>query len=196
MTYTPQRNTVGKVPDRKTEENAAIHQVWQYPPNSNPVQSSGYLVSTTPLIIKFSSRMEHRQYGFQCRYSRGGMKIGRNSSTIVDDGTGSIFVDRGRNKGGVSRQGFIHTIIHNFPYQMMQSIGSRRSNVHSGSFPDGIQSTQDGDLSGIVRSVFSAPSYLLYSILLLGIFGGTLGLCLFGNCVAGGFGFFFNGRSQ
>ena len=58
-----------------------------------------------------------------------------NPTSVVGDGDGlAITVQGDANVAGVSIDGFIHSVVDDFPNQMMETVFPGASNVHTGAF--------------------------------------------------------------
>ena len=77
----------------------------------------------------------------------------RNSPAVVDDSDGIVRIDRDDDRITEPRQCFIHGIIYDLIYQMVQTSGRSGSYIHTGSLADRLQPFQNLNL---IRSVFYA----------------------------------------
>ena len=106
-----------------------------YNGRTNAMKSTACLISR---VVKFTACMEGGKYKTLCRYPFR-MHIYRNSSSIISDRTGAVFL--------------IYRIVHDLIDQVVQAFSGYASDVHSRTFPNSFQSFQDRNTTRVV-SVF------------------------------------------
>ena len=95
------------------------------------MQTSGYFVSSA---TKFSTSMQYSKNNFQSRYSGLVVHSNRNTTTIIFNCDGIILLNCNFNAVAITSQSFVHSIIYNLVYQMMQTSCRCTSDVHTRSF--------------------------------------------------------------
>ena len=114
------------------------------------MQSSGYLISST---AEFSACMQHSKYDLHGRKPRLFVDSDRDTTAIIHNCDGVPRIDRHKDIVAISGQCFIHCVIYNLIYQMMQSPRRGTADIHTGSFSYCLQTFQYLDL---VCTVFCA----------------------------------------
>ena len=112
------------------------------------VQTTGYLVSPT---AKLTAGMQNRKYDFYCRDTCFVIDAYRNSSSVINNGDGIVFIDGYINGITESCQCFIHRIVYDLIYQMMQSSAGCGTNIHSRTLSYSFQTFQ---YLNLIRAVF------------------------------------------
>ena len=120
-----------------------------YNGRTNAMKSTACLISR---VVKFTACMEGGKYKTLCRYPFR-MHIYRNSSSIISDRTGAVFLQCYFNFRTVTGQMFIYRIVHDLIDQVVQTFSGYASDVHSRTFPNSFQSFQDRNTTRVV-SVF------------------------------------------
>ena len=120
-----------------------------YNGRTNAMKSTACLISR---VVKFTACMEGGKYKTLCRYPFR-MHIYRNSSSIISDRTGAVFLQCYFNFRTVTGQMFIYRIVHDLIDQVVQAFSGYASDVHSRTFPNSFQSFQDRNTTRVV-SVF------------------------------------------
>ena len=111
------------------------------------MQSTRNLVT---LSVKFSTSMKLCHH-----YLNGGdllfrVDIHGDSTSIITDLNTFIHQDRHIHTTAITRQCFINAIIHDFKNKVVNPLNPRVSNIHGGSFPDGLKPFQDTNIFSIV----------------------------------------------
>ena len=109
-------------------------------------------------VIKFTTRMKCRKYQTFCGHSFF-MHIYRDSTSVIRYCTGAVFFQYHVNLAAISRQMFIHCIIHDLIDQMIQSFSGYTSDIHTRSFTNRFQSFQNRYTPSIVCFLFCHGYY-------------------------------------
>ncbi len=96
--------------------------------------------------------MEHGHHHFQGRYLFGGVNIHRDAPSIIDDFDYVVFQDLDGEMSGIVCHEFVHAVIHHFVDHLMESGVVLRSDVHTGTFADGLETFQNLDFGAAVLS--------------------------------------------
>ena len=129
--------------------NVKIGRQGVYNRRSNAVKTAACLVCR---IVEFASSVKRGKYKTLCGYAFC-MHINRDSSSVILYGTGAVLLQGYFYIGAVTSQMLIYRIVHNLINQMVQTLPGYTSDVHSRTFPDSLQSFQDGNTPRVV-SVF------------------------------------------
>ncbi len=119
------------------------------------VQTAGYLVSST---AEFTARMQDGKYNFYGRDSLFLINLNRNTTAVINNSNGIVFIDGDIDYRTVSCKCFIHCIINYLIYKMMKSACRSTSDVHTGTFPYCFQSFQ---YLNLICAVFLAHVFLI-----------------------------------
>ena len=111
------------------------------------MESSGDLVA---VLVELTSRMEVRETHLESGLALLMVDLGGDTPSVVCDGDGSVLVDCDVHLCGEAGHDLVNTVVHNLVYHMMESAGIRRSDVHTGSFPDGFEALQRDDAVCVV----------------------------------------------
>ena len=85
---------------------------------AHAMQTAGYLVSSA---AELAARMQDGQADLDSRTPNLGMNADRKAASVVLNGAGAVFMQRNDDFGAEARQCFIHRVIDDFVYQMMQT---------------------------------------------------------------------------
>ena len=99
------------------------------------MQTARHLVGT---LVELTSGMQDRQHDLQSRFAFFLMNIYRNTTTIVSNRNGIILIDHHINIRTKSGQCFIYRVVNDFIYKMMQTLLTGITDVHGGSFANGL----------------------------------------------------------
>ena len=105
--------------------------------------------------------MKCGKYKSLCRYSLF-MHIYRDSSSVVCNCTGSVFLQNHMDQTAVSRQMFIHRIIYDLIDQMVKTSGRNTSDIHSRTLTDRLQTLQNRDTPCIIGFFLCHICYLSF----------------------------------
>ena len=115
--------------------------------NANAVQSAGNFVGG---VIELSAGMQLRENNFGRRLAFFRHDFCGNTATVIDDSYGIIDMNDNVNFGTESRKSFVNRVVDDFVNEVVQSIDSRRTDVHGGPLANRLQSLQNFD---VFRSV-------------------------------------------
>lgn len=96
--------------------------------------------------------MEDGEDCLESRSSRLLVLIDRDTTAIIIDSDGVVTMEDGRDGTTVTSECFIDTIIDDLLDHMVESFDIRRSDIHSWSLADWLESLEDFDRGGIVCS--------------------------------------------
>ena len=105
-------------------------------------------------LVKFSSCMKFCKCYFYCRNFLGWMHINRNSSSVIFNSHGTIFIDSNLYFFTITGKCFINRIVNNFINKMMQTLFSGASYVHAWSFPNSFKTLQNLNLFSCILCFF------------------------------------------
>ena len=137
---------------------------------TNPVQTAGNLVSAA---AEFSSCVQDGKDNGDSRDAQFWLDADRNSSTVILDADDVARQQVHQNLGTMTCKDLVDCIVHNLIHQMMQTLWSGGTDVHTGTLAHRVQSLQDLNITGIIllchlqvffRCVFqnvSPPSILM-----------------------------------
>ena len=103
------------------------------------VKTAGYLVSAA---AELTARMELCMNNFNRRLMLCRMHIHRHSTTVIAYRDGIIFINGQLDVFTESGQCLVHTVIHDFVYEMMQTLRSGTADVHTRSDTNRFQSVK------------------------------------------------------
>ncbi|WP_281536255.1 hypothetical protein [Cryobacterium breve] len=78
------------------------------------------------------------------------MDVDGDASSVVGDAHGSVGEDLDADRVAVSGEGLVHRVVHNLVDQVVQTSGTGRPDVHTGTLPNGFKSLEDLDIVGAV----------------------------------------------
>ena len=128
---------VGDHPPRQRVDDRAAH----------AVQATGNLVSA---VAELATRMQHGEHQGQAGDSLGGVDGHRDAAAVVGHPAPTAVQQFDGDVIAVAGQGFVHRVVDDLVDQMMQAAFAGRSDVHSGTHPDGLETFQHLDLGGAV----------------------------------------------
>ena len=108
--------------------------------------------------------MQHRKDNFHRRSSGLFVDSHGNTTTVIHNRNGIIFIDGDINLRTKTGQCFIHGIVHYLIHQMMQSAGRNAADIHTRTLSYRFQTFQNLNL---ICSVFVCHGFLLYQYFLL-----------------------------
>ena len=116
---------------------------------THTVQAAACLIGR---IVKFTAGMqsgEYKTFGAHAFF----MHPYRNTSPVIIHRSRAVGFQRDLNSVAVTCQMLIHRIIHDFIYQMIQSLGRNTADVHTRSFPYRFQSLQYSYTGSVIITV-------------------------------------------
>ncbi|MCY1221926.1 hypothetical protein D9M72_339990 [compost metagenome] len=84
----------------------------------------------------------------------GGVHVHGDAAAVVHHFDAAVGLQNNFNVGAVPGQGFIHGVVHHFVHEVVETAGSRGTDVHAGAFPDSFESFKDGDVARTVSLAF------------------------------------------
>ena len=126
------------------------------------MKPAGNLISAA---AEFSSGMKNRKDNLNSRFFCLMIHSHRNSSAVINDRNRIILINLYFNFCTIPCQSLVDRIVHNFINKMMETSGRRRSDIHTRSFSDSLQTFQNLNL---VSSIFICYccQFLVHSVLL------------------------------
>ena len=112
------------------------------------VQTTGYLVSPT---AEFTAGMQDRKYDLYRRNTCFVVDTYGNSTSIINNGDGIVFIDGYVNGITESCQCLIYRIVYDLVYQMVQSSAGCGTNIHSRTLSYSFQTFQ---YLNLIRAIF------------------------------------------
>src|SRR5689334_18698809 len=103
---------------------------------TDAVQSPGIFVGSLP---EFTAGVKVRQDQLDCRHLPFRMNIDRDTASVVTHGYGTVDVHCDIDLGAISGEVFVDRVIENFKNEMMKTALIGVADVHSGAFPDGLE---------------------------------------------------------
>ena len=137
---------------------------------TNPVQTAGNLVSAA---TEFSACVQDGKDNGDSRNAQFWLDAYRDASTVILDADDVARQQVHQNLGTMTCKDLVDCIVHNLIHQMMQTLWSGGTDVHTGTLAHRVQSLQDLNITGIIllchlqvffRCVFqnvSPPSILM-----------------------------------
>ena len=115
------------------------------------VQTAGYLIAPAAELAAGMEYGKHHGSGGNAFF---GMDANRNTPAVVHHADHIVRQDIHLDFGAVSSQRFVDGVIHDFIYQMVQSLGTGGADIHTGALAHRLQSFQDLNLAFIVHLIF------------------------------------------
>jgi hypothetical protein len=78
------------------------------------------------------------------------MFINRHTAAVINNSKGAVLHDRDFDMGAVPCKSFVDRVVHDFVYEVVQAALTCRSDVHAGTFANGIEAFKDLDGAGVV----------------------------------------------
>jgi hypothetical protein len=97
---------------------------------THTVKTSGYLVARV-IATELSSGMEYGHDGFKGRHLGLLVDVYGNSSSVIDNTNNLAWKKGNFNVIGMTTHGLISTVVENLGYEMVKTIGTSGTNVHS-----------------------------------------------------------------
>ena len=121
--------------------------------------------STTNLVTfatKLSASMQFGQNDFNRTLAFCLVHTARNPTSVINNGTTSVFVNNNFDMVTITSQCFINTIIHNLGYQVMQATTIRATNIHARSFSNRFKPFQNLNIARIIFFRFHKDMFILF----------------------------------
>ena len=122
------------------------------------MQAAGNLVGR---VVEFTAGMQGGHDQFQGRNLFRGMHIHRNTPSVIFNRYRVVFVNRHPYSFTVAGQGFVNTVVDNFPDEMVKSFNCGIAYIHGRSFSDGLETVQYFYLIGIIALFFFCHAHIL-----------------------------------
>ena len=104
------------------------------------------------VLVGFFWHITREDY-FECTFAfvrTSRIWVNRDSATVILDRTRPIFVQRDGDLRAKTGHRFVDGIVHNFPYQMVQTGQSGRTDIHAWALTDRVETLQNLDVFGLV----------------------------------------------
>ena len=132
-----------------------------YNGSAHSVKSAGHLIAPA---AKFSACMKDGKYDFHRRNPGLVIDADRNTTAVVNNRDGIVFINRHIYRVTESCKCFVDGVIHNLINQMMKTTKRCASDVHTWSFADSFKPLQNLDLIGSIFLIyFCSHIFLLLS---------------------------------
>ena len=123
--------------------------------HADAVQTARHLVAAA---AELAARVQHGERDLCARLALVlGVRIGRDPAAVVGDTHRAVGEDRDVDAGALTRHRLVDRVVEQLPDEVVEAGRTRGSDVHAGSFADGIEALQDLDALGVVRHSM-APS--------------------------------------
>ena len=86
--------------------------------------------------------MQLREHDFDAAHLLHGVNVYRDSSSVVFHRSRTVFVQFDAYGIAVAVGYFVHTVVHYFPQNMVQTFDAGRSDIHTGAQTNGVQTFQ------------------------------------------------------
>ena len=127
--------------------------------SSHSVKSAGNLVSAA---AELAAGVKNGKYYLNCGNSRFFLNSHRDSTSVVPYGNGPVVIDLNVNGITEARERFIHRIVHDLIYQMVQTSGGCAADIHSRPLSHRLQALQYLNLICSVFSTHGISSCLMF----------------------------------
>jgi hypothetical protein len=122
--------------------------------DTHTVEPAGDLVA---LLVELPAGMERRQYDLRGRALFRRMLIRRNPAAVILHRDRVVVVDRDGDLATEARERLVDRIVHDLVHEVMETVGSGRSDVHRRSFADRFEAFQHLDGTRVVAHRCSTP---------------------------------------
>jgi hypothetical protein len=119
------------------------------------VKTAGNFIATI-LSAKFASRMENGHDHLKGRDFGLFVYVDGDTATIVDHAHAIVREKRDFNIIGEASHSFVAGVVEDFGYEMMETVGTRSSDVHSGTLAHRLKAFQDLDRISPIAALFLA----------------------------------------
>ena len=106
---------------------------------AHAVQAAGDLIATTAELAAGVQHGEHHLQGGPARLS---LDIHGNTTAVIGDGDGVTLVDGHGNVRAVAGQRLVDGVVHDLIYQVVQTAGAGRTDIHTRPLPHSLQPLQ------------------------------------------------------
>ena len=116
--------------------------------HADAVQAAGNLVA---VVVELAAGVQHGEDHLGRRDAFFLVDVDRNAATVVGDRAGAVFVQGDDHLVGVAGEGLVDRVVHHFEDHVVQAGAVVHvADVHTRTLAHGFQTTQDGDLAGVV----------------------------------------------
>ena len=130
------------------------------------MQASRHLVALTAELSTSVQHGEHHLCGREFLILV--MDPHRNTPTIIRDLTRAVLAQSHLDGRAVTGHRLIHGVVHDLPHQVVETSGTGGPDVHSWSFPDGLETLQNSDISFAVGRLGGRHRYRSPMVVRLG----------------------------
>ena len=110
------------------------------------------------LAAELAAGVQHREHDLGRRLVGVlGVRVDRDPAAVVDDPAAAVGQQRDVDPVRVAREGLVDGVVHNLVDEVVEARRTGRTDVHTGPFPDRLETLENGDVLGRVRHA-STPS--------------------------------------
>ncbi len=117
--------------------------------DADAVQATGDLVAAAAELAAGVQRGEDQRDG---RDLLGGVLVDRDAAAVIDDPDAAIGLQGDRDVGGVARERFVDRVVDDLVDEVVESAFTGRADVHAGALANRLQTFEDLNVAGVVRS--------------------------------------------
>ena len=111
------------------------------------MQTAGDLVASA---AELTAGMQHGEHHFQSAFAGLLLHVHGNTAAVIRHGDNITGLDDHVDFRAVACQRLVNGVVHDFVHQMMQTGAGRGADIHTRTFPDGLQSLQHLNLTGVI----------------------------------------------
>jgi hypothetical protein len=116
--------------------------------DADTVEAAGHRVGPLLELAAGVERGEDRGQGRQLGL---GVLVDGDAAAVVLDPDAPVAEEGDLDPAAVARHRFVDGVVHDLPDQVVEALGSGRSDVHGGAAADRLEALEDGDVLGSVR---------------------------------------------
>ena len=134
--------------------------------DADAVQAARHLIAR--IAAEFAARVDFGEYDLERGNPLLRVDIGRNTAAVIRNGAAAVGIQHHFDVRAVARQRLVDGVVHHLVHEMVQPLGVRGRNIHTGPFSDVLQTVQYLDLFGAVlalnffRHIFFTPDCTLF----------------------------------
>ena len=121
--------------------------------DAHAVKAAGHLVGA---VVELAARVQDRHDDLERRDPLHRVQVDGDAAAVVDDRDGVVGVHRDGYLGAEAGHGLVDGVVHDLPYEVVQTAGGRRADVHARALADGLEALEDLDLSAIVFGILGS----------------------------------------
>ena len=111
---------------------------------ADAVEAAGRLVV---LAFELAAGVQRREHHFECALLGLRVFVDRNAAAVVDHrDRRAVFVERQRDARGVAVHRLVDRVVEDLPDQVVQAGRPDAADIHTGTFPDGLEPLQNGNV--------------------------------------------------